>query len=107
MAYRGPVDGVLRRCEELRARLERVEGKPVPPRACAQLGAALTWESELRRRLDALDARAAEDAPLDGIAAPVLIRPPETLDDRQVLRRAVYMILGIASVIVLVVLFRR
>jgi hypothetical protein len=105
MAYRGPVEGVLQRCEELRARLERIEGKAVPGRACRDLEAALGWEIDLRRRLDALDARALEDAPLADIAVTVLITPPRTFGDGNVLRRVVFAVLIIATVVVFVVQF--
>ena len=100
MAYRGPVDSVLQRCEGLRERLATVQRRPVAARECPDLGAALAWERELRARLDTLDARALEDAPIDAVAHPVVIAPVKTWSSARTL---VFAVLAVATLVVFVV----
>ena len=61
MAYRGAIDGVLRRCEELRARIETLSGAKLEARESADLAAAFAWEAELERALRELEDEAADE----------------------------------------------
>lgn len=61
MAYRGAIDGVLRRCDELRAQVEELSGETREARACADLAAAFAWEAELERALRDLEDEAADE----------------------------------------------
>ena len=71
MPYRGAIETVLRRCDELRARLAAL-GAPIEERACATLAAALAWEAELRARTATRELEIADEqaiAPVACVAA--------------------------------------
>jgi len=62
MPYRAAIDSVIGRCDELRARIERLQHRPVFGECCDSIDEALAWEARLRELVVTLEAaRAAED----------------------------------------------
>ena len=51
MPYRGSIDAVLERCDELREQLQTLAGVRVEAPSCSTLEDALMWESHLRAEL--------------------------------------------------------
>lgn len=101
--YRDAIESVLRRCEDLRARIGLIQGRAVLRHEISTLEEAVAWEAELRAHLDALDERAAEDEPV----APAVRPARADVRTYSALRTTIWFALVLATIVVFVVQFRR
>lgn len=60
MPYRAAIESVIARCDELRARIEKLQHVPVPHEHCESIDVALAWEARLRVLVARLEAHRAD-----------------------------------------------
>src|SRR5690348_14338124 len=103
MAYRDAIESVLERCMQLRARIQRFEHVRSAVRACETLAEALAWESELQKRLRALEELAAESEPI----APAVAQALPSGRTHSALLTTIWFTLLLAAVVVAVAELKR
>jgi hypothetical protein len=106
MPYRAAIESVIARCDEIRARIERLQHVPVPVERCDSIDEALAWEARLHEIATLLEANRAIDeedfTPTVHDSSDARAWPPKP----RVIHGVVAAALVIATVIVFVVQLR-
>ena len=101
MPYRAAIESVHARCDELRARIEKLQHVPVAFERCATIDDAIAWEARLRALATTLEAnRAAEED-----FAPTVSDPSDVEAWRPPSPKPIHVFVGAAVAVATIVIF--